>query len=40
VGREHGVPVPMNAAATALVHGIEEGQLQPDPARLVELLST
>jgi len=37
VGEEIGVPVPMNAAVTELVHRIEQGQLQPAPARLDEL---
>jgi hypothetical protein len=32
-----GVSVPMNAAVTELVHRIEQGQLQPAPARLDEL---
>jgi 2-dehydropantoate 2-reductase len=36
-GKEIGVPVPMNAALTELVHRIERGQLQPDPARLGDL---
>lgn len=39
VGREIGVPVSMNAAVTELVHLIEQGQLQPDPARLDDLLA-
>jgi hypothetical protein len=29
----------MNAAVTELVHRIEQGQLQPDPARLDDLLA-
>src|SRR5882724_11755964 len=37
MGEEIGVPVPMNAAMTELVHRIEQGQLQPAPARLDEL---
>ncbi len=37
VGEEIGVPVPMNAAVTEIVHRIEQGQLQPAPARLDEL---
>jgi hypothetical protein len=31
VGEEIGVPVPMNAAVTELVHRIEQGQLQQPP---------
>ena len=38
LGNQLGVPTPLNAAMTELVHRIEQGRLQPDPARLDELL--
>ena len=38
LGKQIGTEVTMNAAITEMVHGIERGQLQPDPARLDELL--
>jgi 2-dehydropantoate 2-reductase len=38
VGKQIGIPVPMNAAITDLVHQIERGETQPDAARLDELL--
>jgi 2-dehydropantoate 2-reductase len=38
LGSQLGVPVPMNAATTEIVHRIERGQLKPDPARLDEVL--
>jgi len=39
LGRRLGVPVPMNAAMTELVHRIEQGEVKPDPARLDDLLA-
>ncbi|TMA32166.1 MAG: 2-dehydropantoate 2-reductase [Deltaproteobacteria bacterium] len=39
LGRRLGVPVPMNAAMTELVHRIEHGEVRPDPARLDDLLA-
>ena len=39
LGQRLGVPVPMNAAMTELVHRIEQGQVKPDPARLDDLLA-
>lgn len=38
VGRQVGLPIAMNAAVTEIVHRIEQGQMQPDPARLDDLL--
>src|SRR5205823_11079670 len=38
LGRKLAVPVPMNAAMTALVHRVEQGVTRPDPDRLGELL--
>ena len=38
LGSKAGVPVPMNTAITDLVHRIEQGKSEPDPARLEELL--
>jgi 2-dehydropantoate 2-reductase len=37
LGPKAGVPVPMNAAITELVHLIEQGKSTPDPGRLDEL---
>jgi 2-dehydropantoate 2-reductase len=37
LGRASGVPVPMNAAITGLVHQIERGDLQPTPDRMNDL---
>ena len=39
LGQRLGVPVPMNAAMTELVHRIEQGEVRPDPARLDDLLA-
>jgi 2-dehydropantoate 2-reductase len=38
LGKQMGLPVAMNLAATEIVHRIEQGQLQPDPARIDDLL--
>jgi hypothetical protein len=38
LGRQIGIPIALNAAMTDMVHLIEQGQIQPDPARLDELL--
>lgn len=38
VGKQIGIPVPMNSAITDLVHQIERGKTQPGPALLDELL--
>jgi 2-dehydropantoate 2-reductase len=38
LGKRLGVATPMNAAITKMVHLIEQGRTQPDPARLDELL--
>ena len=38
LGKQIGIPVPMNEAITDLVHQIERGEVQPDAARLDELL--
>jgi 2-dehydropantoate 2-reductase len=38
LGKQIGIPVPMNEAITDLVHQIERGEIQPDAARLDELL--
>ena len=38
LGRQIGTEVTMNASITDLVHRIEQGQSQPDPARLDDLL--
>ncbi len=38
LGRQIGVPTVMNAAVTGIAHRIEKGQIQPDPARLDDLL--
>jgi 2-dehydropantoate 2-reductase len=40
VGGALGVPVPLNAAITALVHRIERGAARPDPALLEDLNRT
>jgi len=40
LGQKLGVPVPMNAAITAMAHRIEQGQLRPHPDRLDDLLRT
>jgi 2-dehydropantoate 2-reductase len=37
LGHASGMPVPMNAAVTGLVHQIERGVLQPTPQRMNEL---
>jgi len=37
LGHASGMPVPMNAAITELVHQIERGVIQPAPARMNEL---
>jgi hypothetical protein len=37
LGHASGMPVPMNAAITGLVHQIERGVLQPTPQRMNEL---
>ncbi len=38
MGKQIGVPTAMNTAITELVHRIEQGQTQPHPARLEDLL--
>jgi 2-dehydropantoate 2-reductase len=38
LGKQIGIPVPMNAAITDLVHQIERGETKPDAARPDELL--
>ena len=38
LGKQIGIPVPMNTAITDLVHQIERWETQPDAARLDELL--
>jgi 2-dehydropantoate 2-reductase len=38
LGKRLGVATPINAAITDMVHLIEQGKTQPDPARLDELL--
>src|SRR5712692_10268867 len=38
LGRELGIPIAMNLAVTEIAHRIEQGQLQPGPARLDDLL--
>jgi 2-dehydropantoate 2-reductase len=38
MGKQIGVPTAMNTAITDLVHRIEQGQTQPHPARLEDLL--
>jgi 2-dehydropantoate 2-reductase len=38
LGRQIGIPVALNAAMTDMVHLIEQGQIQPHPARLDDLL--
>ena len=37
LGHASGVPVPMNATITDLVHQIERGALQPTPDRMNDL---
>jgi 2-dehydropantoate 2-reductase len=38
LGSQIGVPTAMNAAVTGIAHRIEQGEIQPDPARLDDLL--
>jgi 2-dehydropantoate 2-reductase len=38
LGKQMGLPVAMNAAITDMVHLIEQGQIQPHPIRLDDLL--
>jgi 2-dehydropantoate 2-reductase len=38
LGADHALPVSMNAAITQMVHSIENGAVQPNPVRLVELI--
>jgi len=38
LGRQIGISIAMNAAMTDMVHRIEQGQIQPHPARLDDLL--
>jgi 2-dehydropantoate 2-reductase len=38
LGSQIGIPVPMNAAVTDMAHLIEQGRIQPHPARLGDLL--
>jgi 2-dehydropantoate 2-reductase len=38
LGRKIGIPIALNAAMTDMIHLIEQGQIQPHPARLDDLL--
>jgi 2-dehydropantoate 2-reductase len=38
LARQVGIPIALNAAMTDMVHLIEQGQIQPHPARPDELL--
>jgi 2-dehydropantoate 2-reductase len=38
LGSQIGIPIALNAAMTDMVHLIEQGQIQPHPARLDDLL--
>jgi 2-dehydropantoate 2-reductase len=40
LGADHALRVAMNTAITRMVHSIENGAVQPHPARLVELAGT
>jgi 2-dehydropantoate 2-reductase len=38
LGSQIGIPIALNAAMTDMVHLIEQGQIQPHPGRLDDLL--
>jgi 2-dehydropantoate 2-reductase len=38
LGKQIGIPIAMNAAITDMVHLFEQGQIQPHPMRLDDLL--